>query len=83
MNETIWRSKTLDLAASFGRAMPACPSCNVTMAMSCREAYMSEPLIFTFECRGCRFVMQRAKAQRSSKWEEIICPNKGSACGET
>lgn len=65
-NEAIWRSKTFDLAASFGRPMPACPDCGRRMVMSCREAEPSEPFIFTFECRGCRFVMQRAKAAASA-----------------
>lgn len=56
-------STTIDLIASFGRPLPVCPNCSSRMVMSCREAYSSEPIIFTFECRSCRFVMQRVKAR--------------------
>lgn len=62
MND-INHSKAEDLTASFGRPSPVCTDCNSRMAMSCREAYTAEPLIFTFECRTCRIVMQRVKAQ--------------------
>lgn len=62
MDETHWQSNTTDLAASFGRPMPVCPKCHSKMVMSCREANSSEPFIFTFECRTCRFVFQRVKA---------------------
>ena len=55
-------SATVDLIASFGRPLPVCPICNSRTVMSCREAWPAEPLIFTFECRRCRFVMQRVKA---------------------
>jgi len=55
-------SAAIDLIASFGRPLPVCQNCNSRMVMSCREAWRSEPLIFTFECRSCRFVMQRVKA---------------------
>ena len=58
-----------DLIASFGRPLPVCPNCNSRMVMSCREAWRSEPLIFTFECRSCRLVMQRAKAPAFSTGE--------------
>jgi len=50
------------LIASYGHALPKCPRCGARMVMSCREAWPSEPLIFTFECRGCSSVMQRVKA---------------------
>jgi hypothetical protein len=50
-----------DLIASFGQPLPSCPNCKSRMVMSCREAYSLEPLVFTFECRSCRFVMQRVK----------------------
>ena len=56
-------AKTEDLVASFGRPLPVCADCNARMVMSCREAYSAEPLIFTFECRNCRMVMQRVKVQ--------------------
>ena len=57
------RANTVDLIASFGRPMPFCPTCNSRMMMSCREAWDFEPLVFTFECRTCSFVVQRAKAR--------------------
>jgi hypothetical protein len=63
MRNANFTSTTIDLIASFGRRLPACPNCNLRMAMSCREAYPSEPVIFTFECRSCCFVMQRVKAR--------------------
>jgi len=57
---------TKDLIASFGRPLPNCLKCKSRMVMSCREAEPLEPLTFTFECRSCRFVMQRTKARTSS-----------------
>ena len=58
-------SMTKDLTASFGGPLPDCPRCKSRMVMSCREADVSEPLIFTFECKGCRFVMQQTKVSSS------------------
>jgi hypothetical protein len=51
-----------ELTASFGRAPPGCPNCYAEMVMACREAEPAEPIIFTFQCRICRSVLQRAKA---------------------
>ena len=62
MKNLQFREKTVDLIASFGRPLPFCPTCNSRMVMSCREAWDLEPLVFTFECRTCSFVMQRVKA---------------------
>lgn len=28
MDEALWRSKTIDLVASFERPLPVCPKCN-------------------------------------------------------
>ena len=50
------------LIASFGRALPGCPNCHAEMAMACREIEPAEPIIFTFQCRICGSVLQRAKA---------------------
>jgi hypothetical protein len=56
-------SNTKDrLIASFGRALPGCPNCHAQMVMACRETEPAEPIIFTFQCRICRGVLQRAKA---------------------
>src|SRR5262249_37252733 len=63
MQNAHFSAHAIDLVASFGRALPPCPNCNLKMVMSCREAWPSEPLIFTFECRGCCAVMHRAKAR--------------------
>jgi hypothetical protein len=58
MNDTHPRN-TIDLIASFGRPLPICPNCSSRLVMSCREAYASEPLIFTFECRVKAQVLRR------------------------
>jgi hypothetical protein len=51
------------LVASYGQALPHCPNCHARMVMACREVEFSEPVIFTFQCRVCRNVLQRAKAR--------------------
>jgi hypothetical protein len=50
------------LIASFGRPMPNRPDCRAEMVMACREIEPAEPVIFTFQCRRCRSVLQRTKA---------------------
>ena len=65
MRDPRWRSSTVDLIASFGQFLPACDSCGARMAMSCREADKIKRFVYTFECRSCRFVVQRKKHRRS------------------
>lgn len=61
MDETHWAVEYHRPCSFIRAAMPVCPKCHSKMVMSCREANSSEPFIFTFECRSCRFLFQRVK----------------------